>query len=126
MSPFRLAVGFSIGMLVAHVAIGAPPPGADPSSALSRWIKTLIAPNGNLCCSDADCRHTSIEQRPDGSRWAWIGVEQFGAALGMDEWRRVSDDVWNGTRSDGDPPDGRAYVCFWGDEVRCAKSAGGS
>ena len=28
------------------------------------------------------------------------------------------------TQSDGDPPDGRAWVCFWGNAVKCAKSGG--
>lgn len=110
-------------VLYAASALAAPPPGADLNSALSRWVQGLKTPEGYLCCSTADCRPTAISVDLDGVRWAWIGKEQYGP-YGVDEWRRIPERVWQETQSDGDPPDGRAWVCFYGGEVRCAVSGG--
>ena len=112
-----------VAMLGWRIAHGAPPPGADMNSVLSGWVRTLKTPDGTLCCSDADCRPTAIRLDDDGKRWAWIGREQYGSAA-PDDWREIPERVWDGTQAAGAPPDGRAWVCFYGGEVRCAISGG--
>ena len=112
-------------LLLATPAFAAPPPGANPDSDIARWIKTLRDPGGALCCSAADCRRTQIERRDDGTRWAWVGRDEFGANA-PDRWMPITERVWNLTTADGPPPDGRAWVCFWGGQVRCAIGAGAS
>lgn len=113
-----------VEMALVTDALAAPPPGADPNSPIARWIRTLTAPDGRLCCSSWDCRRTALQFNDDGTRWAWIGKDQFGPNA-PDDWRQISERVWLETKADGDPPDGRAYVCFWGGEVKCARSASG-
>jgi hypothetical protein len=110
-------------LLLALPLLAAAPAGVDTNSAIARWVQGLKTPEGYLCCSTADCRPTAIGVDSDGVRWAWIGKEQFGV-YGVDEWRAIPERVWQETQSDGDPPDGRAWVCFWGNAVKCAKSGG--
>lgn len=118
-----LLLGFLMGWATA--ANAAPPPGADPGSPTARWVQTMKTPEGGSCCSEADCRPTAIRQDGDGSRWAWIGREQYGVG-GTDQWEPIPPVVWALTKADGDPPDGRAWVCWWGGKVQCARSAGAS
>jgi len=120
MKPLALALS-----LLAAPALAAPPPGTDPSSPLAHWVQSLRGPDGILCCSLSDCRHTRIETRQDGTHWAWIGREEYGPR-GTDQWEPISDRVWDETTADGPPPGGVAFACWYAGEVRCAMVGGGS
>jgi len=43
-------------LLAGFSAWAAPPPGADPNSALSAWFRSLQNAKGEFCCSVSDCR----------------------------------------------------------------------
>jgi hypothetical protein len=83
--------------LLQHLALGAPPPNADP--ALSPWYKSLRQPRTNaLCCSEADCR-TVPSRLSDGHYEAFIeGI-----------WRQVPDHL---ILDRNDNPTGRAVACW--------------
>jgi len=116
----KLVVFILILLALAWAAIGAPPPGADPNSALSLWVRGMHrGSTGQLCCSWADCRPTRIRYTPDGIE-AWIGKDQYGRNA-PDEWRPVPANVLEDTVADGPPPDMRsAWVCYYGERVLCA------
>ena len=107
--------------LAVSTAAAAPGPGVDPNSPVARWIRTLRDPDGVLCCDLADCRRTEIRVDEEGHRWAWIGRDEYGWSA-PDQWRPISERVWQETMAKGDPPDGRAWVCYYGGAVRCAIS----
>ena len=104
-------------------ALSAPPPGTDPTSALSKWVRTMRDPNGVGCCSLADCRPV-VARLVDGHWEAFIDRESFGYSA-PDAWVRVTEDVLQGTTSDGEPPDTRTWACWWGSHLACFVAGGG-
>jgi len=101
-----LAIGclFLLSVL-AGVALGQPPPGADPNSPLGLWYRSLTAPlSGASCCSIADCR-------PVEARWVGEGWEIYV----NDVWIAVSPYVV--LRRDN--PDGRPIACLRPGMVMC-------
>ncbi len=90
---------FAIGalFLLAHAALAAPPPNADP--ALAPWFNDLRQPWTNaLCCSLADCRPV-VSRLNNGHYEALIeGI-----------WQVVPDQV---ILNRNDNPTGRAVVCW--------------
>lgn len=128
MAAYFKAVGLAIWLLVAwalmHYAWSAPPPGADPNSAISKWIHTLKnPPRGTLgqkpqsCCDFSDCRPTAIRELPDGRLQGWISKEQFGD-WAPNEWQDI-DEHAQGAQFDGYPPDGLSWVCWFGGAIQC-------
>ena len=98
----------------------APPPGSDPNSPLSLWVRGLHRESsGQLCCALSDCRPTRIRYTRDGIE-AWIGKDQYGANA-PDEWRPVPPYILDDTVANGPAPDMRAaWVCYFGEKVICA------
>jgi hypothetical protein len=85
-----------LASLAASAAAAQPPDNADPT--LAPWFRSLQAPNGVSCCSNADCRTTDYRTKGDGYEAfidnRWIAVPRD----------RVLDHV--------DNPTGRAVVCY--------------
>jgi hypothetical protein len=96
----------AVEALVAAPSLGAPPDGADPNSPLGTWYRSLQSPEGNSCCSIADCR--PIDARLIGDRWE-ILVPEMG-------WQVVPPDrVLNRENPDGRPIACRSFghvLCF--------------
>jgi hypothetical protein len=68
--------------VLAGVALGGPPSGADPNSPLGLWYRSLTTPlSGASCCSVADCR--PVDARLIGEGWeihvngVWIPVSPY-------------------------------------------------
>lgn len=45
--------------IISFHGLAAPPEGANPDSPIAKWYKSLSLPNGNNCCSIADCRQVT-------------------------------------------------------------------
>jgi hypothetical protein len=91
--------------VLAGVALGEPPPGADPNSPLGLWYRSLTTPySGSSCCSVADCK--PVEARLVGEGWeihvngVWIKVPPY-VVLKRDN------------------PDGRPIACLRRDVIFC-------
>lgn len=82
--------------MVAPLALGAPPPDADP--ALAPWFQGLSQPNGQSCCSEADCR--PVESR---------SVADHYQAFAEGRWIDVPNDKIIQPRGN---PTGRAVLCM--------------
>jgi hypothetical protein len=119
----RTNLAFLALLLCTVQVVAAPPPGADPNSKIAHWVHTAKDFRGTPCCDEADCRQTAVRVAADGRYEVWIGEEYgYGAP---NAWMPVSDKAMAST-ADGPPPDGRAWACFWGGEVRCFFSDGAS
>ncbi len=88
----------SAAVLTVTYGLAAPPPGADPNSAMGRWFQSLRQPGtGTSCCSLSDCRLTDYRAGADGYE-----------ALVGGRWRAVlQDKILRGVTN----PTGRAVVC---------------
>ena len=78
----RAIVSLFTLLVLAGVAAGQPPLGADPNSPLGLWFRSLTQPySGRSCCSIADCR--PVEARLAGDGWEirvggrWLAVSQL-------------------------------------------------
>jgi hypothetical protein len=78
----RAIVSLFMLLLLAGVAAGQPPQGANPNSPLGLWYRSLTQPyNGRSCCSVADCR--PVEARLAGDGWEirvggrWLAVPRW-------------------------------------------------
>lgn len=111
-------------VLLAAPAIAAPPPGADPNSAIARWVQSLKDLRGVSCCSLADCRPVHARITDAGTWQAWIDRDTFGASA-PDTWVDVAAEVVAGTRSAGPPPDTHVWACWYGGAVRCLATTDG-
>ena len=114
--------------LSAAAALAAPPPGADPDCAIARWVHTLRnSPRGGGspylqgCCDFSDCRPTATRMTPDGRVEVWIGREEFGPNA-PDAWLEADEHAQQAV-SNGDPPDGRSWACYFAGKVQCWKGA---
>jgi hypothetical protein len=92
------------GLVVASVALGAPPENADP--ALAPWFRSLAQPGtGISCCSIADCR-------PVDARTTSSGYEIFV----KDQWLAVPPEkVLQGKQN----PTGKPVACVLNNQVLC-------
>ena len=113
-----------LAFLFPAVALAAPPPGVDTDSKISIWVRTTKDVHGVGCCSLADCRQTAARPTPEGGYEVWIGRDKYGA-YAPDAWMPVSDDALAAT-SNGPPPDGRVWACFYAGRVMCFFSDGAS
>lgn len=113
-----------LALLIAGPALGAPPPGANTDSDLARWVRSAKDKIGIPCCDFSDCRQTAVRVGGDGRLEVWIGREEYGPSA-PDAWMLVTDFAME-AKADGPPPDGRAWACFYGGQVRCFFSAGAS
>ena len=132
---FFRALGLAIGFLAAWLLLvtfahAAPPPGADPSSAVARWVHSLRNTSRMDqsywmgCCDFSDCRPTAVRMTDDGRVEVWIGRDEFGASA-PDAWLEADEHAQRAI-SDGPPPDGRSWVCYFGGKVQCwAPGTGG-
>ena len=101
-----LAIGcLFLSSVLAGVALGQPPPGADPNSPLGLWYRSLTTPySGGSCCSVADCR--PVEARLVSEGWE-IHVDGV--------WIKVSPHMV----LKRDNPDGRPIACLHAGIVIC-------
>lgn len=110
------------GLWMVGAAYAAPPPGANPDSEIARWVRTTRDHRGWGCCDEADCRPTVARISAAGHYEVWIGRDAYGASA-PDEWMPVSAEAMAST-SDGPPPDGHVWACFYGGEVKCFFATG--
>ena len=110
-----------IAVCLAFPAIAAPPPNANPDSAMSGWYQSLRSPEtGAQCCSSADCRN--VEYRIRGDHYeAFMDKPTFGGDA-PDAWIRVPD----GVVIRRDNPTGGAVACWWGSAIKCFVPGGGT
>ena len=87
----RLVLTLLALLLVASLAVGAPPPGVeqtDPQTGV--WFRSLHQPGtGALCCGISDCRAVKA-RATDGHYEALIDRQSFGPEA-PDDWVRVPD-----------------------------------
>ncbi len=126
----RLSAAALLSVVITYVASAAPPPGADPKSPLGRWVLSMRntirgAANNAIqgCCSFSDCRPTAVETTADGRIMVWIGKSEFGPDA-PDAWLEADEHAQKAI-SDGDPPDGRSWACFYGGMVQCWRGGTG-
>jgi hypothetical protein len=101
----RAIVSLFILLVLAGVAAGQPPQGANPNSPLGLWYRSLTQPyTGYTCCSLADCR--PVEARLAGDDWE-IRVG--------DRWRAVP--RWVVLNREN--PDGRPIACLHAGYILC-------
>jgi hypothetical protein len=126
-------------LLLATPVLAAPPPGADPYSPTSKWVKTLKTSDGHDCCGIADCRPTKIlpSETSESGLKAWIGREQFGDGA-PDDWVDVPRTALNPAQDDN--PTGTSWVCYhsyaeyglkntiskWHGDILCATPGSGT
>lgn len=120
----RTNVAFLALLLCTVQAVAAPPPGVDPSSIIAQWVHSAHDANHTPCCDESDCRQTAVRLDANGNYEVWIGKQEYGA-YAPDAWMPVSDFATEATAK-GPPPDGRAWACFWGGQVKCFFSGGAS
>ena len=93
-------------ILSAPFALAAPPEGADPSSPMASWYRSLKTPAGTSCCSIADCR--PVRARLAGDHW---------------EIRDSTSDVWQTVPPEvilrRENADGRPVACRMGVKILC-------
>lgn len=113
-----------LALMLGGAAMAAPPEGADPNSALGRWLRSLRNVHGYGCCDTADCRRTMVRLGDAGGVEAWIGRDEYGPGA-PDAWMVVPAIE---VRSREDRPVGvrGAWVCFYGGRVACADLEGGT
>lgn len=125
--PLALTVLVALGLVVhactPEPVYAAPPAAADWNSPVARWFRSLKNAEGLGCCSQADCRNTSVRPTDNGGLEAWIGKEQFGDEA-PDAWMAVPPEE---IKSRGDRPPGvhGALACFYQQRVYCADLEGG-
>jgi hypothetical protein len=107
------AISVSAGVLIATLASGAPPPGADPDSPIAGWFRSLSDRQGVGCCSVADCRRVDYRTRAGGFE-VFVDRRTFGAAA-PDAWVAVPSDAIL-TREN---PTGEGVACFYAGRIRC-------
>ena len=89
-------------------AAAAPPPGADPSSEIGLWFRSLQNSSGEFCCSVADCRRPYAWRQTTGKGY------QVEAAEGS-PWLDVPpENILRRANLLGD-----AIACIVGNQVRC-------
>ena len=104
--------------LFCNTALAEPPPGSDPTSPLAAYARSIRHRSGRSCCSEADCRPTTVLPFSDGMYHAWISKEQYGEDA-PDDWVEIPWSVIEDTIANGPPPDGHSWVCYSG-RVLCA------
>jgi hypothetical protein len=109
---------------MAALAHAAPPPGANPDSEIAQWVQSTRDYRGVGCCSEADCRRTAVHVTDNGEWEVWIDKGAYGAGA-PDAWVKVPPRAFRAT-SNGPPPDGRVWACFYQGRVQCFFSAGGA
>ncbi|HXZ02280.1 MAG TPA: hypothetical protein VEI03_19960 [Stellaceae bacterium] len=98
------AAGMLALLSVGTVCLARPPENADP--AFAPWFQSLRAPDGGLCCSEADCR--PVEYRISGDHYEVLIGKQYGDDV-LPHWEEVpADSVLSKT----DNPTGRAIACW--------------
>lgn len=111
-----LPVG-GLGVVLAAGSTAAPPPGADPTGTISRWLRTAKDVRGNGCCDWSDCRPVAVQPGDGDAVFVWIGADQFGGSA-PNAWVRVPEAAKRAT-ADGPPPDGRTWACYYQGRVAC-------
>jgi hypothetical protein len=101
----RAIISLFMLLVVAGVAAGQPPQGADPNSALGLWYRSLTQPyTGYTCCSLADCRPVEARLAADG--WE---IRADGRWLAVPHWIVLK----------RDNPDGRPIACLHAGHILC-------
>ena len=106
-----------LALLIAGPALAAPPPGADPNSAIGQWVRSLKTREGYSCCDVADCRPTWARIGDAGGWEVWIGKDRYGDAA-PDAWQPVPAAALD-AKANGPAPDGHVWACFYQGAVRC-------